>query len=384
MVNPSESRQPRPAERPVSSPVNVAGGSHASDPAKACESAANGEIHPPSADQWEMSADRGWNLCWSEAERVPRSMSVPSHHLRIGTRGSPMALRQTALVRDRLVAARPELAATGAVEIVTIRTTGDRVQDRLLAEIGGKGLFVKEIEEALIAGQIDLAVHSLKDLETWLPAGLAITCVLPRDDPRDAYLSTSAASLAALPTGARVGTASLRREAQLLRRRPDLTILPIRGNVSTRMRKLDSGQIDALVLALCGLERLGKAELSTEILSREIMLPALGQSALALECCAADEALRQLLDPLHDPRSAACVGAERAMLAALEGSCRTPIAGHAELEGDRLIVEGLLLKPDGGSEIRDRREGTMANAEALGTELGRTLRDRAGLGFWLG
>jgi hydroxymethylbilane synthase len=153
---------------------------------------------------------------------------MPPRHLRIGTRGSPMALRQTALVRDRLVAAHPELAANGAVEIVTIRTTGDRVQDRLLAEIGGKGLFVKEIEEALIAGHIDLAVHSLKDLETWLPAGLAITCVLPRDDPRDAFLSTSAVSLAALPKGARVGTASLRRQAQLLRRRPDLMILPIR------------------------------------------------------------------------------------------------------------------------------------------------------------
>src|SRR3984893_11222062 len=292
---------------------------------------------------------------------------MPPRHLRIGTRGSPMALRQTALVRDRLVAAHPELAANGAVEIVTIRTTGDRVQDRLLAEIGGQGLFVKEIEEALIAGHIDLAVHSLKDLETWLPAGLAITCVLPRDDPRDAFLSTSAASLAALPKGARVATASLRRQAQLLRRRPDLTILPIRGNVNTRMRKLDAGEIDALVLALCGFARLRT-----------------GGAALALECRAADEGLRRLLEPLHDPRSAACVGAERAMLAALDGSCRTPIAGLAELDGDRLMVEGLLLKPDGGSEIRGHREGAITDAEALGTELGRALRDRAGPGFWLG
>jgi hydroxymethylbilane synthase len=309
---------------------------------------------------------------------------VPSRHLRIGTRGSPMALHQTALVRDRLVAAHPELAAKGAVEIMTIRTTGDRVQDRLLAEIGGKGLFAKEIEEALIAGHIDLAVHSLKDLETWLPAGLAIACVLPRDDPRDAFLSMKATSLAALPQGARVGTASLRRQAQLLRRRPDLKILPIRGNANTRIRKLHSGEIDALVLALCGLERLGKAELATEILSRDVMLPAVGQGALALECRAADEALRQLLAPLHDPRSAACVGAERAMLAALDGSCRTPIAGLAEADGDRLVVEGLLLKPDGGDEIRAHREGAIADAEALGTELGRTLRDRAGPGFWLG
>jgi hydroxymethylbilane synthase len=309
---------------------------------------------------------------------------MPPRRLRIGTRGSPMALRQTALVRDRLVAAHPELAANRAVEIVTIRTTGDRVQNRLLAEIGGKGLFVKEIEEALLAGHIDLAVHSLKDLETWLPAGLAITCVLPRDDPRDAFLSTKAASLAALPKGARIGTSSLRRRAQLLRRRPDLTILPIRGNVNTRIRKLHSGEIDALVLALCGLERLGKAELATEILSREIMLPAVGQGALALECRAADEALQRLLEPLHNPGSAACVGAERAMLAALDGSCHTPIAGLGELDGDRLRLEGLLLTPDGGSEIRDHREGAIADAEALGTELGRTLRDRAGPGFWLG
>ena len=236
----------------------------------------------------------------------------------------------------------------------------------------------------MIAGHIDLAVHSLKDLETWLPAGLAITCVLPRDDPRDAFLSTkAAASLAALPKGARVGTASLRRQAQLLRRRPDLTILPIRGSVNTRIRKLDSGQIDALVLALCGLERLGKAELATEILSREIMLPAVGQGALALEGRATDEGLRRLLEPLHDPRSAACVAAERAMLAALDGSCRTPIAGLAELDGDRLMVEGLLLTPDGRNEIRGHHEGAIADAQAPGTELGRTLRDHAGPSFWL-
>ena len=175
----------------------------------------------------------------------------------------------------------------------------------------------------------------------------------------------------------------MRRQAQLLRRRPDLTILPIRGNVNTRMRKLESGEIDALVLALCGLERLGKAELATEILSREIMLPAVGQGALALECRAADEGLRRLLEPLHDPRSAACVGAERAMLAALDGSCRTPIAGLAELVGDRLLLEGLLLKPDGSDEIRGSRKGGLDDAEALGTELGRELRRRAGPGFGL-
>jgi hydroxymethylbilane synthase len=294
-----------------------------------------------------------------------------------------MALRQTTLVRDRLLAAHPDLAAPGAVEVVTIRTTGDRVQDRRLAEIGGKGLFTKEIEEALFAGRVDLAVHSLKDVETWLPDGLEIACVLARDDPRDAFLSAKATSLAALPMGGKIGTASLRRQAQLLCRRPDLVIVPIRGNVDTRIGKLDAGEVDAIVLALCGLERLGKAEQATEILSREVMLPAVGQGALAIECRTGEDELRGLLEPLHDPGSAACVKAERAMLAALDGSCRTPIAGLAELVGDRLELEGLLLKPDGSSEIRARCAGGIGDAERLGTELGSELKRRAGPGFGL-
>jgi hydroxymethylbilane synthase len=294
-----------------------------------------------------------------------------------------MALQQTTLVRDRLAATYPELRETEAIEIVTIRTTGDRVQDRLLAEIGGKGLFAKEIEEALIAGKIDLAVHSLKDLETWLPDGLVIACVLPRDDPRDALLSPKSTTLASLAEGARVGTASLRRQAQLLRYRRDLTIVPVRGNVNTRIRKLEAGEVDALVLALCGLGRLGKEDLATEILPREAMLPAVGQGALAIECRASDEALQQLLEPLHDPVSAACVDAERAMLAALDGSCRTPIAGLAQIANDRLTIEGLLLSADGSNEIRGRREGDPRDAVVLGNELGRELRHQAGPGYGL-
>ena len=303
--------------------------------------------------------------------------------LRIGTRGSPMALHQTALMRDRLLAAHPDLAAPGAVEIVTIRTTGDRVQDRRLAEIGGKGLFTKEIEEALFAKRIDLAVHSLKDVETWLPDGLALACVLPRDDPRDAFLSLRASSFASLPKGASIGTASLRRQAQLLRRRPDLRIVPIRGNVGTRLGKLEAGEVEALVLALSGLERLGMAKRATEILSLEVMLPAVGQGVLAIECRTGDDELRPLLAPLHDAGTAACVMAERAMLAALDGSCRTPIAGLAELDGDKLMLEGLLLKPDGSAEIRGRHTAGIGNAERLGTELGADLRRRAGPGFGL-
>ena len=286
---------------------------------------------------------------------------LASRPLRIGTRGSPMALRQTAIIRDRLIAAHPELAGAGAVEIVTIRTTGDRVQNRLLAEIGGKGLFAKEIEEALLAGMIDLAVHSLKDLETWLPDGLVIACVPPRDDPRDTLLSVSGANLASLPCGAKVGTASLRRQAQLLRHRPDLSTVPIRGNVNTRLRKMEAGEVDALVLALCGLVRLDLSGHATEILPREVMLPA-----------------------LHDPICAACVDAERAMLAALDGSCRTPIAGFAEVDGDRLTIEGLLLNEDGSKEIRGRFEGGIDDGVQLGAELGKDLRSRAGPDFGLG
>ena len=308
---------------------------------------------------------------------------MPFPPLRIGTRGSPMALRQTSLVRDRLIAAHPGLAAAGAIEIVTIRTTGDRVQDRLLAEIGGKGLFAKEIEEALLARRIDLAVHSLKDLETWLPDGLEIVCVLPRDDPRDALLSTNGAGLAQLPEGARVGTASLRRQAQLLRRRPGFVVVPIRGNVNTRLRKLQAGEVDAIVVALCGLERLGLSGHATEILPPQIMLPAVAQGALAIECRAADETVRPLVEPLHDPISAARVAAERAMLAALDGSCRTPIAGLAEVAGGRLTIEGLLLQADGGGEIRGRQEGDVAEAEPIGASLGNELRRRAGPEFGL-
>src|SRR5262249_16810934 len=206
------------------------------------------------------------------------------------------------------------------------------------------------------------------------PDGLAIPCVLPRDDPRDALVSADGASLACLPKGAKIGTASLRRQAQLLRHNPDLAVVPIRGNVNTRMRKLQPGEIAAVVLALCGLERLGLTACATEILPREIMLPAVGQGALAIECRAADEAVRRLVEPLHDPRSGACVAAERAMLAALDGSCRTPIAALAEVEGDRLTIEGLLLKSDGSGELRHRLEGGLGEAEALGTKVGEELR----------
>jgi hydroxymethylbilane synthase len=304
--------------------------------------------------------------------------------LRIGTRGSPMALYQARLVRDRLCAAHPDLAAAGDVELVPIRTTGDRVQTRLLAEIGGKGLFTKEIEAALLDRRIDLAVHSLKDMETVLPPGLEIGAVLARDDPRDALVSREGGGLADLPRRARIGTASLRRRAQLLRQRGDFEVLSVRGNVGTRLAKLAAGEFDALVLALCGLERLGQAGLASEILEPELMLPAVGQGVLAIECRAGDRAVRQLLAPLDDPASAACAAAERAMLAALDGSCKTPIAGLARIAGDRLSLDALLLSPEGGAERRGRITGAIGEAVALGSELGARLRRDAGPEFGFG
>jgi hydroxymethylbilane synthase len=318
----------------------------------------------------------------TQASRRSRPLRIGP--LRIGTRGSALALYQAGFVRDRLRAAHAELAAEGAVELVPIRTTGDRVQNRLLAEIGGKGLFTKEIEEALLDGRIDIAVHSLKDMETYLASGLEIGCVLPRDDPRDVLVSRGGMSLAELPNGARVGTASLRRTAQLLRARPDLAIAPIRGNVDTRLDKLAAGEVDALVLALCGLERLGKADVASEILSTEQMLPAVGQGALAVECRADDADVRRLLAPLNDAASAACVAAERAMLAALDGSCRTPIGGLATISGERLVLDGLLLSEDGKAERRGRGDGAVGDAVEIGAELGLRLKRDAGPEFGLG
>ena len=292
-----------------------------------------------------------------------------------------MALYQAALVRDRLLATQPDLAEPGMIVLMPIRTTGDRVQDRLLAEIGGKGLFTKEIESALLDRRIDLAVHSLKDMETALPPGLEIGCVLPRDDPRDALVSGCGRVLAGLPGGARIGTASLRRRAQLLRRRSDLIVVPIRGNVDTRLAKLDAGEVDALVVAACGLERLGKAALMTEILSADIMLPAVAQGALAVEFRADDGELRHRLAVLADGPSTICVAAERAMLAALDGSCRTPIAGLAVIDGDRISLDALLLTPDGGGERRASGTAALGEALALGAGIGAELRRDAGPEF---
>jgi hydroxymethylbilane synthase len=302
--------------------------------------------------------------------------------IRIGTRGSPMALAQTHLVRDRLAAAHPDLAEPGAIEVRVIQTTGDRVQDRPLAEIGGKGLFTKEIEDGLLDGSLDMAVHSMKDVATWLPRGLDIVCLLPRDDPRDGFISYKAKTLSDLPSGAVVGTASLRRQAQILARRPDLKVVPFRGNANTRLRKLAEGQVDATLLAVCGMQRLGMPEVITCTLSREEMLPAVAQGAIGIECRADDAAMRARLAPLHDRRTAICVAAERALLRVLDGSCRTPIAALAELGPDeRLHLAGLVIKPDGSLRFDAMRSGPASDAERLGADAGDELKRRAGPAF---
>ena len=300
--------------------------------------------------------------------------------LRLGTRGSKLALAQTGLVRDALAAAVPALAAPGAIEIAAIRTTGDAIQDRPLAEAGGKGLFVKEIEEALLAGRIDAAVHSMKDMPTVQPAGLAIAAFLPREDVRDVLIANDAQRIADLKRGAIVGTSALRRKAQLLRLRPDLEIVNFRGNVDTRLAKLKAGQADATVLALAGLKRLGLVT-GTPVPEEEI-LPAVGQGAVCIECRADDARTRGWLAAIDHAPTATCVAAEHAMLALLDGSCRTPIAGHAVLEASgALRLRGLIAKPDGSELIAGERRGPSSDAERLGRDLGEELQRRGGPGF---
>ncbi len=305
-----------------------------------------------------------------------------SLRLRIGTRGSPLARAQTALAVGALGRAHPDLAEPGALEVVAIRTTGDRVTDRPLAELGGKGLFCKELEAALLERRIDLAVHSIKDLPTWLPEGLVIGAVLARADPRDVLISRNGAGLDRLPPAAVVGTASLRRQAQLLARRPDLRVVNFRGNVETRLRKLAAGAVDATLLALAGLERLGIEPPGATVLAPEVMLPAVGQGAIGIECRADDAPTLGLLAAIDDPDSSACIDAERTLLAALDGSCHTPIAGHATAAGGRLRLAALVARPDGSVCLRTTREGPLADGAALGRDAGLELKARAGPGFF--
>lgn len=268
------------------------------------------------------------------------------------------------------------------IEIKVIKTTGDQIQDRPLSEVGGKGLFTKEIEEALLAGTIDLAVHSSKDMPTVLPAGLILATFLPREDPRDVLISRTAKSIADLPNGATVGTASLRRQAMLLRKRPDLKIVPLRGNVETRLKKIDEGQADATLLALAGLKRLGLTEHAAAVLEIDEFLPAVGQGAIGIETREDDENTRTMLAAINHPATAVALAAERAFLAVLDGSCRTPIGGHAVVTGDALSFRGMIVKPDGSEAFETLREGKVSDAAALGADAGAELKGRAGPDFF--
>ena len=300
--------------------------------------------------------------------------------LRLGTRGSKLALVQAGLVRDALAAAHPALAAPDAIEIVVIRTTGDAVQDRPLAEIGGKGLFVKEIEEALVSRRIDAAIHSMKDMPTAQPLGLEIAAFLPREDARDVLIAGEVRRIADLKQGAIVGTSALRRQAQLLHLRPDLDIVGLRGNVDTRLAKREAGVVEATLLALAGLKRLGLGHVGAPISEDEI-LPAVGQGAVCIECRTDDAKVRAWLAAIDHAPTATRVAAEHAMLAVLDGSCRTPIAGHATLTADgTLHLRGLIVKPDGSEAIATERRGTAGDAEALGRDAGLELKRRGGPG----
>ena len=314
-----------------------------------------------------------------QADDPPRHRSA----LRIGTRGSPLALAQAHEVRARLAAAHASLTEDD-VEIVVISTKGDEILDRALAEIGGKGLFTEEIEAQLSSGGIDIAVHSMKDMPTALPPGLDIPCLLPREDVRDAFISPRAASLDDLPRGAVVGSASLRRQAQILNRRPDLSVITFRGNVQSRLRKLEAGEVDATLLALAGLNRLGQAEVATDVMDTDTMLPAVAQGAIGIECRIDDRRVNDLLAAIACAETMTCVTAERALLAALDGSCRTPIAALATLQGGEIHLRGRVLRPDGSEVLETTRSGAAAETAALGADAGAELKHRAGPGFMTG
>ena len=302
------------------------------------------------------------------------AVNAARRSLVLGTRGSRLAVWQAEWVQAWLRESAPDVTVT----LRRIKTSGDNILDVPLATIGGKGLFVKEIEDALLQGEIDLAVHSMKDVPTALPVGLEILCVPAREDPRDALISREAKPLDRLPRGARVGTSSLRRQAQLLHRRPDLKIEMLRGNLDTRLRKLRDGEFDAIVLAAAGLKRMGWVEQITEYLPSEVSLPAIGQGALGLEGRRDDAFVRGILAALDHHPTRTAVTAERALLERLEGGCQVPIAAHATLSGERLRLEGLVASVDGRRLVRDSVEGPVASARELGMRLAEQLLRQGG------
>ena len=307
-------------------------------------------------------------------------LPTPDETFKIGTRGSPLALAQAHETRDRLMAAfdLPE----EAFEICVIKVMGDTIQDRALREIGGKGLFTREIEEALLDGSIDIAVHSMKDMPVEQPGGLVLETYLPREDVRDAFISFGASGLSDLDQGATVGTSSLRRKAQLLARRPDLNVVEFRGNVQTRMKKLNDGVATATFLAMAGLNRLGMDDVPKSPIEPEDILPAVAQGAIGIERRIADPRAADMLEAIHDVPTGQRLASERAFLAALDGSCETPIAGLAEIQGSDLRLRGEILREDGSEVLSDEATAPIEDGAEMGREMAKRLLSRAGPGFF--
>ena len=308
------------------------------------------------------------------------NLPTPASPLKIGTRGSPLALAQAYETRRRLGVAFDLTDA--CFEIVVIKTTGDKIIDRPLKEIGGKGLFTREIEQDLLSGAIDIAVHSMKDMPVEQPAGLLLETYLPREDVRDAFVSHAHQRLEDLPAGTVVGTSSLRRKAQLQHKRPDLTVVEFRGNVQTRLKKLEDGVAACTFLAMAGLNRLDMSHVANSAIDTEQMLPAVAQGAIGIERRANDESTAAMLSAIHDTQTGQRLAAERAFLAELDGSCETPIAGLAELNGSQLRLRGEVLRPDGSEAIGDDVTGPIESGAEMGREMARKLLAQAGDGFF--
>ena len=308
------------------------------------------------------------------------TLPSPDRPLKIGTRGSPLALAQAHETARRIGAAFD--LPDAAFDVVVIKTTGDRVQDRALREIGGKGLFTREIEEQLTAGGIDIAVHSMKDMPVLQPEGLILDCYLPREDPCDAFVTLDGTGWEVLEQGATVGTSSLRRKAQLLHRRPDLKVVEFRGNVQTRLRKLADGVAQGTFLAMAGLNRLNAGDVPRSPIPSDDMLPAVGQGAIGIERRMDDSNTARLLAPIHDVPTAQRLAAERAFLATLDGSCETPIAALAELDGDQLRLRGEILRTDGSEALSDEAIGAIADGPQMAIDMAQGLLARAGDGFF--
>jgi len=335
-----------------------------------------------------LSTAAAWHLPVTPRSH-PTSLSAtgpatPSDPLRIGTRGSPLALAQAYLTRKLLIESFPELAEEGALEICVMKTQGDMILDKSLMELGGKGLFTKELDTSLLANEVDICVHSMKDVPTWLPDGTVLPCNLEREDTNDAFIAgdSSVASISDLPDNAVIGTASLRRQAQLMAKNPTFKCVNFRGNVQTRLRKLDDGVVDATLLAIAGLKRMDMAGCATSVLEWDEMLPAVAQGAIGIQCRSDDERSLKYIDALNHKETKSCVDCERAFLAALDGNCKTPIAGQARIVNGEMLFRGLIAMPDGSELYETNSSGKVEDAAEIGTKAGEELKARVGDKFF--